>query len=404
MEFTFSSKTKTFSLILILIGVVSLAINFFTEDPESHHLGFWTNLLFNGFFFFSIVAGALFFMVLSYATEAAWTVLIKRVLEGIITFLLPASFVLAIVFFAGSMGWHHIYHWMDPMVYIKELADGTLNPAYDKILDNKSAYLNLPFFWIRFFLYIGVFYLFARMYRKRSLREDKEGGLALHKKNYVQSGGFLALFAVFSSTLAWDWIMSIDAHWFSTLFGWYVFSGMWLSAITTTMLIILYLKSKGYLPEVNKNHLHDLGKWMFALSFLWSYLWFSQFMLIWYADIPEEVTYFVNRVENYNFIFFFTFAVNFVTPMLILMSRDTKRNRKYLAVMSVIILFGHWLDAYLLVIPGVLFEHGHLSLTHFGTLLGFIGAFIYVVFNSLSKAPLVPVHHPYKEESIHHHI
>lgn len=397
MEFTFSSKTKTFSLVLMAIGVASLAINFFT-DHSDHHNMFWSNLLFNGFFFFGISAGALFFMVLSYATEAAWTVLIKRVLEGIITFLLPASFVLFIVFLAGTFHLHHIYHWMDPNVFIEG------NPAYDAVIAGKEAYLNIPFFWVRSIVYVAVFWLFARMYRKRSLREDQEGGTKLHKKNYVQSGGFLALFAVFSSTLAWDWIMSIDTHWFSTLFGWYVFSGMWISAITTTMIIILYLKSKGYLPEVNKNHLQDLGKWMFALSFLWSYLWFSQFMLIWYADIPEEVTYFVNRIENYNFLFFFTFAINFAIPMLILMSRDSKRNKKYLTVMSFIILFGHWLDAYLLVNPSVLFDHGHLSLVHFGTLLGFVGWFIYVVFSALAKAPLVPVQHPYKDESIHHEI
>jgi hypothetical protein len=397
MEFTFSSKTKTFSLILMAIGVVSLAINFLT-DHSDHHNMFWSNILFNGFFFFGIAAGALFFMVLSYATEAAWTVLIKRVLEGIISFLLPASIVLFIVFLAGTFHLHHIYHWMDPNVFIEG------NPAYDAVIAGKKAYLNIPFFWVRSFVYVAVFYLFARLYRKRSLREDQEGGTKLHMKNYGQAGIFLVLFAVFSSTLAWDWIMSIDTHWFSTLFGWYVFSGMWLGAITTTMLIILYLKSKGYLPEVNKSHLQDLGKWMFALSFLWSYLWFSQFMLIWYADIPEEVTYFVNRIENYNFLFFFTFAINFAVPMLILMSRDSKRNKKYLAVMSLIILFGHWLDAYLLVNPGVLYDHGHLSWVHVGTMLGFVGWFIYVVFSTLAKAPLVPVQHPYKDESIHHEI
>jgi hypothetical protein len=397
MEFTFSSKAKTFSLILIAIGVVTVLINFFTDHSDHHNL-FWSNLLFNSFFFFSIAVGALFFMVLSYATESGWTVLIKRIQEGIIHFLLPSALVLFIVFAAGSMGWHHIYHWMNPDVFDKA------SPEYDEIIANKEAYLNLPFFWIRSFVYVATFYIFARLYRKRSLREDTEGGTAIHMRNYKQSAIFLILFAVFSSTLAWDWIMSIDTHWFSTLFGWYVFSGMWLTGITTTMLIILYLKSKGYLPEVSKSHLQDLGKWMFALSFLWSYLWFSQFMLIWYADIPEEVTYFVNRIENYKFLFFFTFAINFVTPMLILMSRDSKRNKKYLAVMSVIILFGHWLDTYLLVIPGVLYDHGQLSWVHIGTLLGFVGLFIFVVFRALAKAPLLPVHHPYKDESVHHQI
>ena len=398
MEFTFTKKSKSLSLALIVIGIIALAVNYFT-DTSDHHNMFWSNILFNGFFFFSIALGALFFMVLQYATESAWSVLVKRVFEAIISFLPYAALALVIVFIAGSIfHWHHIYPWMNPEVF------DTSSEHYDPVIAGKEAYLNVPFFWIRTIVYLLVFIGFARLYRKRSLAEDKKENLKIHYKNYKQSGLFLVLFAVFSSTLAWDWVMSIDTHWFSTLFGWYVLSGMWLMAVTTTILITLYLKSKGYLPLVNKNHLHDLGKWMFALSFLWTYLWFSQFMLIWYADMPEEVVYFQNRIDNYNFLFFFTMFVNFLFPMLILMSRDSKRNKKYLAVIAVVVFLGHWLDAYLLFIPGVLFEHGHLSWVHFGTMLGFLGLFIYVVFNTLTKAPLVPVHHPYKDESIHHEI
>jgi len=397
MEFTFSKKAKTFSLTLIAVGVISLGINYFT-DHSHHHNMFWSNILFNGFFFFSISLGALFFMVLQYATETAWTVMVKRVFEAIISFLPWGALALIIVFAAGSLHLHTIYPWMNPELFIEG------GEHYDPIIAAKEAYLNIPFFWGRTFVYLAVFIGFATVYRKRSLAEDRQEDLKIHYKNYKQSGLFLVLFAVFSSTLSWDWIMSIDAHWFSTLFGWYVLSGMWLMAITTTILVVLYLKSKGHLPLVNKNHLQDLGKWMFALSFLWTYLWFSQFMLIWYADMAEEVVYFVNRIDNYQFLFFFTMAVNFIAPMLILMSRDSKRNRKYLAVMAVVIFLGHWLDAYLLFIPGVLFEHGHLTWVHFGTMLGFLGIFIFVVLNTLSKAPLTPVHHPYKDESIHHEI
>ena len=127
-------------------------------------------------------------------------------------------------------------------------------------------------------------------------------------------------------------------------------------------------------------------------------------MLIWYTNMAEEIIYFLNRYENYKFLFFFTLAINFIIPMLILMSRDSKRNRKYLAIIASIVVFGHWLDAYLLFIPGILFEHGHLSWEHFGVFFGFFGLFIYVVFTALSKAPLVPVHDPYKDESLHHEI
>ena len=363
---------------------------------------FWSNVLFNGFFFFSISLGALFFMALQFATEASWSVLIRRVLEAIAKFLPYAALALVIVFIASSFNLNSIYPWM-----MKGVSNPD-SPAFDPVIAEKSAYLNIPFFWLRTLIYLAVFIGFSMAFRKRSLAQDKTENKAeildIHYKNYKRSALFLVFFAVFSSTLSWDWVMSVDAHWFSTLFGWYVLSGMWLMGVTTALLIILYLKSKGYLPLINKNHLHDLGKWVFALSFLWTYLWFSQYMLIWYTNMAEEIIYFLNRYENYKFLFFFTLAINFIIPMLILMSRDSKRNRKYLAIIASIVVFGHWLDAYLLFIPGILFEHGHLSWEHFGVFFGFFGLFIYVVFTALSKAPLVPVHDPYKDESLHHEI
>jgi Ni/Fe-hydrogenase subunit HybB-like protein len=210
--------------------------------------------------------------------------------------------------------------------------------------------------------------------------------------------------------MAWDWLMSIDVHWFSTLYGWYVFSGMWVGAMITSVIVVLYLKSKGYLPQVNNSHIQDMGKWMFAISFLWSYLWFSQFMLIWYANIPEEVTYFMARIDHYRVPFFLMFFINFALPMVILMSRDAKRNPKFLITIGALIFFGHWVDTYLLIIPGgVNFNgahhaFGHIGFTEIGLMLGFLGAFIFAVFRTLTKAPLSPVNHPYLDESIHHQI
>ena len=125
--------------------------------------------------------------------------------------------------------------------------------------------------------------------------------------------------------MSWDWIMSIDPHWFSTLFGWYVFASMIVSGVTTIALITIYLKSKGYLEFVNDSHIHDLGKFMFGFSVFWTYLWFSQFMLIWYSNIPEEVTYFMTRIEDYNLPFFGMVVMNFIFPLLILMNSDYKR-------------------------------------------------------------------------------
>ena len=287
----------------------------------------------------------------------------------------------------------HIYTWMDPEVV-----------AHDKIIQGKGAYLNLPFFWIRTVVYLAVYYMFWRGFRKRSLEEDRIGGTDIHFKNYKRGALFLVFFSVFSSTSSWDWVMSIDVHWFSTLFGWYTFAGMWVSTMVVLVLTVLYLKKKGYLSKVNDSHIHDLGKWTFATSFLWSYLWFSQFMLIWYANIPEEVTYYTNRIENFKVLYFTMFLINFLFPMLILMSRDAKRNAGILTFVGLVILVGHWLDVYIMFAGGSLGALTKIGFLEIGIGVLLAGAFIRIVLTNLTKAPLMPVNHPFLDESLHHDI
>jgi hypothetical protein len=204
---------------------------------------------------------------------------------------------------------------------------------------------------------------------------------------------------VFSSTLSWDWIMSIDTHWFSTLFGWYVFSGMWVSCMIFTLVILLWLRSKGHFAEMNQSHVHDLAKWMFAISMLWSYLWFSQFMLIWYSDIPEEVTYFVTRFRDYKVPYLVMFFINFAVPFYVMIARDAKRNVSLILPVAVLIFVGHFVDVYLLVIPGTMFNHNVFGWMEVGMFLGFFGLFLFVTLTRLSKAPLIPVNHPFLQES-----
>jgi len=357
---------------------------------------FWSNLLVNGFFFFGIALGALFYLALHYATESGWGVVLLRVFEGIMSAMPIGIVVLLIVFIAGTFGGHHIYPWMDP-----EYTDPN-SSHFDPIIYGKKAYLNLPFFWIRVVAYFTTFYLFLRWFKNKSRQEDKEGGTESHFKMYRRGALFLVFFAVFSSTMAWDFIMSIDTHWFSTLFGWYVFSGIWLSGMIMVMMITLYLRKSGYLPFVNESHIHDVGKWMFALSFLWSYLWFSQFMLIWYSNIPEEVIYFTQRIENYKLLFFGTFIVNFFFPMVFFMSRDTKRSAGYLIVIGLLIFIGHWFDVFNMVMPGTLFDQWELGLLELGMFMLFLGIFVYTVLRAISNAPLLQKNHPYLEESKHH--
>ena len=194
--------------------------------------------------------------------------------------------------------------------------------------------------------------------------------------------------------------MSIDTHWFSTLFGWYVFSGMWVSFMIMLNLTLIWLRSKGYYPEVSQSHMHDISKWMFAISMLWSYLWVSQFLLIWYSNIPEEVTYYVTRFfTDYKVPFMTTFFVNFAVPFYALIARDTKRNIGFVLPVGILIFIGHFADVYMMVIPGTMFDHNEFGWFEVGLFLGFLGLFVNRMLSSLSKAPLVPANHPMLEES-----
>lgn len=400
MEFSISNKAKTVTMALMVVGLLFTVIGVIMGMGD-HHFGtrLLTNGLINSFFFFAIALGALFFMALQYATETAWYVSVKRIIEAIAGFLpYGIALMLVVLLTLTFMDGAHIYIWMDP-----EMTDPASH-HYDSIIDGKSAYLNKGFFWIRTVVYMAVYYIFWRGFRMRSLEEDRVGGTDIHFKNYKKGALFLVFFSVFSSTSSWDWIMSIDVHWFSTLFGWYVFSGMWVSAMVVMVLLTLYLKKLGYMPKVNDSHIHDLGKWAFAISFLWSYLWFSQFMLIWYANIGEEVTYYMMRIEHFKVLYFTMFIINFAFPMLILMSRDAKRHAGILTIVGVVILVGHWLDVYIMITGGTLGANAKIGFLEIGMAVLVLGAFIRIILMNLTKAPLSPVNHPFLEESLHHEI
>ena len=399
MEFTVSSKAKTLTLVLMVLGIVGIALGAWLEfsyhdNGERFTQRFLGNLLIDSFFFFAIGLGALYFLALQYATETGWYASIKRIIEGVAGYLpYGVGFMLITLLTISLLKGADIYVWMDEE-HVK----------HDPILTAKSVYLNQIFFWVRTLAYMAVYMIFWMGFKKRSLLEDKVGGTDLHFKNYRKAAVFLVFFAVFSSTSAWDWIMSVDAHWFSTLFGWYVFAGMWCTTMVVLVTLTLYLKKQGYLSKVNENHIHDLGKWTFATSFLWSYIWFSQYMLIWYANIPEEVTYYLTRIEHFKGLYFGMFFINFIFPMLLLMSRDAKRHAGVLTAVGLIIFAGHWVDVYLMIMGGSMGHHAYIGALEIGMAIFFLGFFIRVILTNLTKAPLTPVNHPFLDESIHHEI
>ena len=382
---------------MMSVGVIAIVAGFMTDPTRT-----WASLLLNNFYFTAIALCGTFFIAINYVAQAGWSVSIKRVPEAMGAFLKYGAVGMILIFVFGH---HDLYFWTHDVYYQKFLTDGvTPNPEYDHILVGKQGFLNMPFYVIRMILYFVIWVGFTMLLRRESLKEDLDGNIK-HFNNSVRLGAiFLVLFAVTSSTSAWDFLMSIDSHWFSTLFGWYTFIGLFVSGLATMCMFILYLKMKGYMQHVRPDHLHDVGKFMFAFSIFWTYLWFSQFMLIWYANLPEEVVYFKVRWEHYKSLWVTNLLVNFCLPFLILMTRDAKRQVKILWIGGAIIFIGHWLDVYLMVMPGTVGRNWHLGFTEFGTMIGYMGLFIWSTLHELAKAPLVPKNHPMLQESMYHHI
>jgi len=419
-------------MILMALGVIGTIGGYIAVNSHVGHVHhghevtmqeWWSNLLVCGFFFFAIALGGLFFYALQYAAEVGWTSQLKRVFEAVYhRNVMVFGGVLLLVFVAASAHQHHTYHWMDASTFSEYMVPATTegghahytndateagaiaNPSFDYIIAGKSAYLNQGFWWIRTIVYMAVFMYFAHWFRKKSLEEDSTEGTTVHFKMFKRSAVFLVLFAVFSTTLAWDWLMSIDTHWFSTMYGWYVFAGMWVTFMIFATLVVLYLKEKGLLPHVNQSHIHDMGKWMFAISMLWSYLGLCQFLLIWYANIGEEVIYYQQRFADFGTPLIVMCVINFALPFFMLIARDAKRNKVFLRIAGFLILIGHYIDVYILVMPGTMGDHSHYSWWQPLMFLGFLGLFVYLMFNSMSKAPLIPKNHPFLDESEHHHI
>ena len=352
----------------------------------------WAALYVAAFFFFMISLGVLAFYAIQRAAQAGWSPVLFRVMESITAYLLPGGIIVIIILALSGMHLNHLFIWMDPEVV-----------AHDKLIAGKTGYLNVPFFLLRALFFLSGWSLYRYFSRKFSLAQDSADDISNHKKNFRISAAFLVFFIVTESIMSWDWIMSIDPHWFSTLFGWYVFASMVVSGVTTIALITIYLKSKGFLGFVNDSHIHDLGKFMFGFSVFWTYLLFSQFMLIWYSNIPEEVTYFMTRIEDYNLPFFGMLVMNFIFPLLILMNSDYKRINYFIVMAGIVILLGHYIDVYNMIMPSAVGDQWYIGAAEIGGFLFFLGLFIFIVFKELTKSPLLAKGDPYIGESKRFH-
>ncbi len=399
-QFQVSSRYKTWSLSLLGVGVLCILIGYFVYGTGDEHaqVRFWAMMLQNSVYFLLVVNAVMFFICAITLAMGGWQLSFRRVSEAISVAVIPLGIIAFIILMAVVFGnQHHVYHW--------------LTPKGDKILEGKSGFLNPTFFTVWTVLSIGLWIVLGLKMRMISREIDNnpiqsvEEGKKYVFKTTVWAALYLVWFALtVASTTPWLWLMSIDAHWFSTIYSWYTFASTFVAGLALITLFVIYLKNKGYLELVNEEHLHDLGKFMFAFSIFWTYLWFSQFMLIWYANIPEETVYFKPRLQGaYRGIFWLNLIINFLAPLLILMKRNSKRNYATLTFISVFILFGQWLNFYQMVFPGSVGNHLELSILDFGVALGFIGLIMFVTGQQLGKHSMYVKNHPFFKETIIHH-
>ncbi len=359
----------------------------------------WSALYVALFFFLGISLLVLAFYAGQRVAQSGWSIVLFRVMEAITANLVPTSIIMVLVVLAASvLHVNHMFPWM---------AEGVFDPSspnYDAIVDGKSWWMNVPGWTIRSIVYLAIWNAYRWFIRKNSIAEDTANdNQKTYKKNYNASVIFLFLFMITESMMSWDWIMGLDPHWFSTLFGWYVLASLLVSALTVIAFVTIYLRSKNAIPGINDSHIHDLAKFMFGFSVFWTYLWFAQFMLIWYADIPEETTYFVARFNEYKLPFLAMVVMNFVFPVLLLLNSDYKSIPWFVVLGGIVILGGHYIDIFVMIMPATVGPFWSFGIAELSALLFFLGIFIYTVFSAFAKANPIPKGNPFLEESEHFH-
>ena len=409
-QFEFTGKAKTYSLVAIVIGVLAILFGFLTGHTERT----FANLLLMSYYFACVCMSGILFCAIQYVAQAGWSASILRVPQAFAKVLPYAALVIILVITAGLFTHHTAIEEgrkiIEPNLYHQWAVKGVAtegSATFNEAVAGKAGYLNIPFFLARIIIFLVLYAVLGGMLVSYSKNEDELGGMTNYNKSFAISAAFLAIFGFTYPVFAFDAIMSLEAHYyFSTLFGWYNFAAMWVSGLATIAIVVIVLRQNGYMNWVTDNHLHDLGKLVFAFSIFWTYLWFAQFLLTYYSNITEETVYYYKRWEpEFKPWFWLNIVMNFCTPVLLLMSRDAKRSAKVLKYVCIAVLCGHWLDYYLMVMPGTVGAEGRgFGVEEIGIALGFVGLFTFSVCAALSKTVLLPKKHPFLEESLNHHI
>jgi Ni/Fe-hydrogenase subunit HybB-like protein len=348
-----------------------------------------SNLLVGAYLVLGLAAGGLVLLSLLAVANAGWAVVLKRIFEAFGAFV-PIA---AVLLLSTTPGLRVLYACARP------------DAAADELLAAKAAFLNAPFFLIRMVLILAIWSLFSALLRRASLRQDTTGDVAETRRTVRLAAGFLVCFAVTGCLAAFDWIMTLEARWFSTIFGFYNLAGILVSTVSAVALAAVALRRAGALPELSESHLHDLGKLMLAFATFWAYQWISQFLLIWYANIPEETAYFELRWQGgWMPVFFANIVLGWAVPFVALLPRAVKRDPRTLATAACLLLFARWLDIWQMVMPANFPTRPWPGLLELAGLAGPAGLFVFHVARSFQRVPLLARRDPYFAESTHHHI
>ncbi len=387
-QVTVSKSFKILTFLLITIGAVTFILGIFTNRQAT-----WANYLIVNYYFFSLAMGGAFFFVIQSISQSGWSSAFKRVSEAIMSFIPFAAVFFLLLYF----GMNDLYHWSH-----KEAV------AIEPLLQHKSAYLNVPFFFARMIIYFTLWIVLFRKLRNISLSEDlsdstnMDGILSLFGKSELYSKILVFILVITFSLSAFDWIMSIDVKWYSTIFALKNLVAAFLHGVSILTLIVFILYKLGYFPFLNKYHLHDFARYIFMLSIVWGYFWFAQFMIIWYGNIPEETMYYYVRWhEGWKVMFFLEIGLNWAVPFMVLLPVKSSRNMTAIVIVIMFLIIGQYVDLYVQVIPGTtgVLKFGWNAA---GIFLGYAGLFALIVATTLSKAKIIPPNHPYLEESLNH--
>ncbi len=381
----------------LIIGALMLVVSGVgaASDPKQ----FYFSYLVGWAFCLTITLGSLFFVLVQHLTKARWSAVVRRVPEALIW----AFPLLAVLGIPILLGMHDLYHWTHAELFDPE------SPKYDALVAGKQAYLNTPFFIARVAFYFLAWTLISYRLYSLSVRQDLAPTADMPMIFRKVSAIGLVLFALTISFAGFDLIMSVDPHWFSTIFGVYIFAGSFLSALAMMILVLSMLQRSGGMLKgvVTVEHFQDLGKFMFGFTVFWAYIAFSQYMLYWYGNIPEETIWYRHRLEHgWQYHSAVLLVMHFIIPFIVLLPRWTKRILPLLTFMAVYMLIMHWFDLHWLVMPVLdlqLNGHAGFHWLDFTTFIGLFAILFGTMMYRLSRHSLVPQNDPYLGQSLRFH-